>query len=171
MEAGSNERESGVATDNRTITPWITTKSTAKLIDFLSAAFDAQELGRVNNADGSIGHAEVRIGDSKILMFDSPAEWPSFPSFIRLYVSDSDKFYAQAIKAGATSMTKVVTQAWGERGGRVVDPFGNIWWITSRVEDVSPEEMMERSKQQAYIDAMEYAQKSFNPLMAKVINS
>lgn len=157
--------------ENRTITPWITTKSTDQLIAFLSSAFSAQELGRVYNADGSIGHAEVRIGDSKILMFDSPAEWPSFPCFIRLYVGDSDECYAQAIKAGATSMTKVITQAWGERGGRVVDPFGNIWWITSKIEDVSPEEILERSKQQAYIDAMEYAQKSFNPLLTDVRNS
>ena len=157
--------------ENRTITPWITTKSTEKLIAFLASAFNAQELGRVYNADGSIGHAEVRIGDSKILMFDSPDEWPSFPCLIRLYVGDSDEFYAQAIKAGATSMTKVITQAWGERGGRVVDPFGNIWWITSKIEDVSPEEMKERSKQQEYIDAMEYAQKSFNPLLTDVRNS
>ncbi|WP_339847770.1 VOC family protein [Paenibacillus sp. FSL W7-1088] len=158
-------------TENRTITPWITTKSTEKLIAFLVSAFNAQELGRVYNADGSIGHAEVRIGDSKILMFDSPAEWPSFPCFIRLYVDDSDEFYDQAIKAGATSMTKVITQAWGERGGRVVDPFGNIWWITSKIEDVSPEEMVERSKQQKYIDALEYAHKSFNPLLKDVKTS
>lgn len=158
-------------TENRTITPWITTKSTEKLIAFLIAAFHAEELGRVYNVDGSIGHAEVRIGDSKILMFDSPAEWPSFPCFIRLYVDDSDESYAQAIKAGAISMTKVISQAWGERGGRVVDPFGNVWWITSKVEEVSPGEMMERSKQKKYIDAMEYAQKSFNPFLTDVRNS
>ncbi|PQP88670.1 VOC family protein [Paenibacillus sp. AR247] len=156
--------------ENRTITPWITTQSTEKLIAFLTAAFDARELGRVYNADGSIGHAEVGIGDSKILMFDSPAEWPSFPCLIRLYVDNSDEIYAQAIKAGAISMTKVITQAWGERGGRVVDPFGNVWWITSKVEDVSPEKMIERSKQQEYIDAMEYAQKSFNPFLTDARN-
>ncbi|NOV00020.1 VOC family protein [Paenibacillus planticolens] len=158
-------------TDNRTITPWITTKSTEKLISFLIAAFNAEELGRVYNPDGNIGHAEVRIGDSKILMFDSLDEWPAFPCLIRLYVENADELYSQAIKAGAISMTKPTTMAWGERGGRVVDPFGSIWWITSKVEDVSPEEMMERLKQQEYIDAMEYAQKSFNPFMAKVINS
>ncbi|MBJ9992894.1 VOC family protein [Paenibacillus sp. S28] len=155
-------------TVNRTVTPWITTQSTGKLIDFLTNAFDAQELGRVYTPDGTIGHAEVRIGDSKILMFDSAPEWPPFISFIRLYVDDSDAFYARAIKAGAVSMTEPTTMAWGERGGRVVDPFGNIWWITSKAEDVSSEEMIERSQQQAYIDAMEYAQTSFNPLMANV---
>ncbi|MDR0269326.1 hypothetical protein [Paenibacillus sp.] len=76
--------------ENCTITPWITTKSTEKLIAFLIAAFHAQELGRVYNADGSIGHAEVRIGDSKILMFDSPAEWPSFP--FRSSAADAGRF-------------------------------------------------------------------------------
>lgn len=155
-------------TVNRTVTPWITTQSTGKLIDFLIDAFDAQELGRVYTPDGTIGHAEVRIGDSKILMFDAAPEWPPFISLIRLYVDDSDACYAKAIKAGAVSMTEPTTMAWGERGGRVVDPFGNIWWITSKAEEVSPEEMVERSQQQAYIDAMEYAQTSFNPLMASV---
>ncbi|MCC3374251.1 VOC family protein [Cohnella sp. REN36] len=158
---------SNESAENRTVTPWITTKNTEKFIGFLTAAFDAQELGRVYNADGSIGHAEIRIGDSKLLMFDSAQEGPSFPALIRLYMDNCDELYARAIKAGAVSMTKPTTMSWGERGGRVVDPFGNIWWITTKVEDVSPEEMMERSKQQAYIDAMEYAQKSYNPLMAK----
>ncbi|WP_145018112.1 VOC family protein [Paenibacillus sp. Y412MC10] len=155
-------------TVNRTVTPWITTQSTGKLIDFLINAFDAEELGRVYTPDGTIGHAEVRIGDSKILMFDADPKWPPFISLIRLYVDDSDALYAKAIKAGAVSMTEPTTMAWGERGGRVVDPFGNIWWITSKAEEVSPEEMVERSQQQAYIDAMEYAQTSFNPLMANV---
>jgi PhnB protein len=149
-----------------TITPWITTKSTDKLITFLTAAFNAVELGRVLNADGSIGHAEVQIGDSKIMMFDSPADWPSFPSFINLYVDNGDELYEQALKAGAVSMTELTTQSWGDRGGRIIDPFGNVWWITSHIEDVSPEEMERRSKQRQYIDAMEYAQKSFNPFLA-----
>ncbi|MGM1045765.1 MAG: hypothetical protein ACQEXX_06430 [Bacillota bacterium] len=77
------------------------------------ASFDARELGRVYNAEGSIGHAGVRIGDSEILMFDSPAERPPFPSFIRLYIDDNNKFCVQAIKEGAISMTKTTTMAWG----------------------------------------------------------
>lgn len=145
-----------------TITPWITTKDTSKLIVFLTSAFNAKELGRVYNANGSIGHAEVQIGDSKIMMFDSNPEWPEFPCFINLYVDNSEELYEQAIKAGATSMTKMTTQFWGDRGGRVIDPFGNVWWITSHIEDVSPEEMERRSKQKEYIEAMEYAQSSFN---------
>lgn len=145
-----------------TITPWITTKSTDKLIEFLVAAFNAIELGRVHNEDGSIGHAEVQIGDSKIMMFDSRPEWPPFPCFINLYVDDSEALYNQAVKAGATSMTKIVTQSWGDKGGRIIDPFGNVWWLTSHVEDVSLDEMAKRSQQDEYIKAMEYAQSSFN---------
>ena len=129
-----------------TVSIWLTTKSTDKLISFLTEAFNVKELGRVYNADGSIGHAEVQIGDSKILMFDSKPEWPAFPSFIHLYVENRDEIYEQALKAGAKSMTKMTTHFWGDRGGRVIDPFGNIWWIKSHVEDVSAEEMERRAK-------------------------
>lgn len=145
-----------------TITPWITTKDTTKLIAFLVKAFDAIELGVVKNEDGSVGHAEVQIGDSKIMMFDAHPDWPPFPCFINLYVKDSELLYNQALEAGATSMTKVITQAWGDKGGRVIDPFGNVWWITSQVEEVSPTEMEIRMGQEEYINAMEYAQTSFN---------
>jgi PhnB protein len=80
-------------------------------------------------------------------MFDSKPEWPSFPSFINLYVNNGDELYEQAIKAGAISMTKMTTQAWGDRSGRIIDPFGNIWWIISLIEDVDPEEMEKRLNQ------------------------
>jgi len=148
-----------------TVSIWITTKSTDKLIIFLKAAFNAKELGRVYNADGSIGHAEVQIGDSKILMFDLKPEWPAFRSLIHLYVENADEIYEQALKAGAKSMTKLTTQFWGDRGGRVLDPFGNIWWINSHVEDVSEEEMERRAKQEEFIESMDYAQKSFHPFL------
>lgn len=148
-----------------TVSIWLTTKSTDKLIVFLKEAFNAKELGRVYNADGSIGHAEVQIGDSKILMFDSKPEWPAFRSFIHLYVENGDEIYEQALKAGARSMTKLTTHFWGDRGGRVIDPFGNIWWINSHVEDVSAEEMERRAKLKEFIEAMDYAQKSFDPFL------
>ncbi|EGW38810.1 VOC family protein [Desulfosporosinus sp. OT] len=149
-----------------TVSIWLTTKSTNELIIFLKAAFNAKELGRVYNPDGSIGHAEVQIGDSKILMFDSKPEWPAVRSFIHLYVENGDELYEQALKAGAKSMTKMTTHFWGDRGGRVIDPFGNVWWINSHFEDVSAEEMESRSKQKEFIEAMAYAQKSFNPFLS-----
>ena len=148
-----------------TVSIWITTKNTDRLITFLKAAFNAEELGRVFNEDGSIGHAEVQIGDSKILMFDSKPEWPPFRSLIHLYVDNGDELYEQALNAGAKSMTKMTTHFWGDRGGRIIDPFGNIWWINSHVEDVNAEEMETRAKQKEFIEAMDYAQKSFNPFL------
>lgn len=161
----TNYTEQPVLREINTISPWIITKSTEKLIDFLKAAFNAKEELRGYNEDGSIGHAEVQIGNSTILMFDLKPEWPSFPSFIRLYLENGDEVYEQALKAGAVTMTKMTTHYWGDRVGRVLDPFGNIWWIQTHIEDVSPEDMELREKQNEYIEAMEYAQNSFNPLL------
>ncbi len=148
-----------------TVSIWLATKSTDKLIIFLKEAFHAKELGRVYTPDGSIGHAEVQIGDSKILMFDLKPDWPAFRSLIHLYVDNADEMYENALNAGAKSMTRVTTHFWGDRGGRVIDPFGNIWWINSHVEDVSVEEMEKRAKQSEFTEAMDYAQKSFTPFL------
>jgi len=162
----TNYTEQSALREINTVSPWIITKSTEKLIDFLKAAFNAKEEVRgYNEEDGTIGHAEVKIGNSTILMFDLKPEWPSLPSFIRLYVDNGDEVYKQALKAGATSMTKMTTHYWGDRIGRVLDPFGNIWWIQTHIEDVSPEEMELRERQNEYIEAMDYAQKSFNPFL------
>jgi PhnB protein len=152
-----------------TVNSWIVTKNTAKLIEFLKAAFDAQECGRVYNEDGSIGHAEVQIGDSIVLMFDAKQGWPETPSFIYLYLDEGDTFYEQALRAGATSVTGMTTHSWGDRIGRICDPFGNIWWITTHVEDLTTEEIIKRSQQKEYLDAMQYAQQSFNSFMEQKI--
>jgi PhnB protein len=141
-----------------TVTPWIISRDTAKLLDFVKEAFDAEELGRVYNEDGTIGHAETRIGDSVVMMFDAKGEWPETPAFLRLYVEDCDATYQQALKAGATSVTKPTNMPWGDRVGRVSDPLGNLWWIQTRIEDVSPEEEEKRYGQKEYIDAMQYVQ-------------
>ena len=108
-----------------TVTPFVNVKGAAWLIDFMKEAFNAVEMGRVTVEDGSIGHAEVRIGDSVVMMFDSKEEWPETPAFLRLYVEDCDAIYQQALKAGATSVTKPTDMSWGDRVGRVRDPTGN----------------------------------------------
>lgn len=97
------------------------------MLEFLVSAFNAIDLGDSYNTDSSIGHAEVQNGDSKNMMFDSHPDWPVFPCFINLYVDNCEDIYEQAIKAGAASMTKIVTQLWGVRGGRIIDPFRNVW--------------------------------------------
>jgi PhnB protein len=141
-----------------TVTPWIISRDTAKLLDFVKKAFGAAELGRVYNEDGTIGHAEVRIGDSVVMMFDAKEEWPDTPAFLRLYVEDCDAEYQQALKAGATSVTKPTNMPWGDRVCRVSDPLGNLWWIMTRIEDVSSEEEEKRYGQKEYMDAIQYVQ-------------
>jgi PhnB protein len=145
-----------------TVTPWIISRDTAKLLDFVKKAFGAAELARVHNEDGTIGHAEVRISDSVVMMFDAKEEWPDTPSFLRLYIEDGDAVYQQALKAGATSVTEMTNMFWGDRVGRVRDPFGNIWWIQTRIEDVDPEEMARRAQEQTYSAAMRYVQSSLD---------
>jgi PhnB protein len=139
-----------------TVTPWIISPDTARLIDYVTEAFGAQEIDRVLNEDGSIGHAEVRIGDSIVMMFDAKPGWPPTPAFLRLYVEDADAVHRAAVAAGGTSITEVTHLFFGDRVGRVRDPLGNLWWIQSRVEDVTMEEMQERLNDPAFKKAMEY---------------
>jgi PhnB protein len=156
-----------------TVTPWIIVKGASKLIDFLKEAFDGQEMGRVLNEDGkTIGHAEVRIGDSVVMLFDARENWSETPCFLRLYVHDSDRVYEQALKAGAVSVTEMRTHMFGDRVGRVRDPFGNIWWIQTHREDVDANELERRMKewsssgQSVYADAMRYTQETLNQEMS-----
>jgi PhnB protein len=139
-----------------TVTPWIISADTATLLDFVTRAFDAEELGRVVLENGAIGHAEFRIGDSIVMAFDARPEWPDTPAFLRLYVEDGDAVHRQAVEAGATSVTEMTELAFGDRVGRVRDPLGNVWWIQSRIEDLDPEEMGRRASEPKYVDAMNY---------------
>jgi PhnB protein len=139
-----------------TVTPWIISRDTAGVIDYMTQSFGAEELARVVGEDGAIGHAEVRVGDSIVMLFDARPHWPPTPAFLRLYVADADETHRRAVAAGGTSVTEVTHMAWGDRGGRVRDPFGNLWWIQTRIEDVSPEEMERRASDPKFIKAMEY---------------
>jgi PhnB protein len=140
------------------VTPWIIARDSARLIEFLNAAFGAEEIGRVVGEDGSIGHAEVRIGDSMVMMFDAKPHSPDTPEFLRLYVADGDAVFQQALRAGATAVTEMTHLFWGDLVGRVRDPFGNLWWIQTRIENVCPEELEWRASEKQWVDAMEYVQ-------------
>lgn len=144
-----------------TVTPWIISRDTAKLLDFMKQAFGAEELARVYNEDGTIGHAEAKIGDATVMAFDWRGAWET-PCFLRLYVSDGDVAYQQALAAGAASVTEMTNLFWGDRVGRVRDPLGNIWWIQTHREDLDPEEMNRRAGEKKYLDAMQYVQQSFD---------
>lgn len=143
-----------------TVTPWIISADTPQLIDFLAAAFDGTELARLANDDGSISHAEVRIGDAVVMAFDAPPGIDPMPAFIRLYVDDARKGFAKALEAGATEVTKPTLLAFGDRVARVRDPLGNIWWLQQRVEDVSETEMQSRWTDPRWSEPMNYVQHS-----------
>jgi PhnB protein len=145
-----------------TVAPWIVTRDTRKLFEFVTAVFDGVELGLVPLENGSIGHAEIRVGDTVLLAFDQREGWPDQPSLLRVFVPDADATTQAALNAGATLVTPPLTHAFGQRGSRIRDPFGNIWWITAVVEDVAPDVAMRRLSEPAYADAMREAQESLD---------
>ena len=136
-----------------TATPYLVVPGVPKLIDFLKQVFQAQEIERMARPDGTIMHAEVRIGDSVIMMGEPIGENSPMPATIYLYVNDTDAAYRRALQAGATSVMEPANQFYGDRNAGVMDPCGNRWWIATHVEDVAPEEMarraQEKMKQQA----------------------
>ena len=146
-----------------TVTPYLIINGATAALDFYKKAFGATELFRFPMPDGTIGHAEIRIGDSHIMLGDEPEEamanTPDHQPFkspkaigrtsvcICLYVEDVDALARQAVAAGAKELRPVVTQFYGDRSGTYEDPFGHVWTISTHVEDVSPEEMMRRAQQ------------------------
>jgi PhnB protein len=144
------------------VAPWIVTPDTGQLLDFIATAFDGVELARVPLEDGSIGHAEIRVGDTILLAFDRRPDWPAMPSLLRVFVPDADAAMRRAVAAGARVITASATHAFGQRGGRVRDRFGNIWWISAVVEEVAPEVGMRRLAEPRYAEAMRDAQESLD---------
>jgi PhnB protein len=127
-----------------TITPCLTVQGADKLIDFLKQVFAATEIERMPNADGTIKHAEVRIGDSVMMISESRGEWKPMPGAFYVYVNDADAVYNRALQAGAASLMEPVDTFYGNRESGVKDQFGNSWWMATHLEDVSPEEMQRR---------------------------
>jgi len=136
------------------VTPYLIIKGAADAIEFYKKAFGATELFRMAGPDGKIGHAEIKIGDSPIMLSD---EWPEMkyvgpkllggsPVSILLYVNDVDAVFKHAIAAGAKEDKPVEDKFYGDRSGSLTDPFGHIWHVSTHKEDVSPEEMERRSK-------------------------
>ena len=120
------------------VSPYLVVEGAARLIDFLKEAFDAKQLRRFDNPDGSVMHAEVCIDDTVIMIGDAGPDWPSFNSWMHLYVSDVDASYHRALKAGAVSVhePEVKADELDKRGG-IKDPSGNTWWITTQVGELA----------------------------------
>jgi PhnB protein len=137
-----------------TATPYLTIKNAANAIEFYKRAFGATETMRMATPDGKIGHAEIRIGDSPIMLSDefpemgtrSPESLGGSAVMIHLYVEDADALSNQAVQAGAKVLAPVADQFYGDRGGKLADPFGHLWWIATHKEDVPPDEMSKRVK-------------------------
>lgn len=141
----------------QTVTPWlISPGDTAKVIDFVVGVFDATELARVE-VGGVIGHAEVRIGDSVVMMFDQPG-WPRTPTFLRVYVPDDAEVLRRAVARGATVVTRPTELFWGDRVSRFRDPFGNLWWVHQRVAEPTVEDLDRRRDDPEFVRAMAYVQ-------------
>lgn len=126
------------------VTPVLNVQGAAKLIEFLKRAFGAEELLRVPGPGGALMHAEVRIGNSIVMLTDAVREAP-MPTSIFLYVDDADAVYESALEAGATSLAEPADMFWGDRFARVKDAGANVWSIATHVRDVPPEELQERA--------------------------
>jgi PhnB protein len=137
-----------------TVTPYLAVDDAAAAIEYYKKAFGAKERGRMDAPDGRIGHAEIEIGDSLVMLADdfpqfatrSPKELGGTSVSVFMYVEDVDAVVKQAVDAGATVTMEVADQFWGDRFGSVQDPFGHVWSLATHVEDVPPEEMAERAK-------------------------
>jgi PhnB protein len=149
--------------DKGTVTPYVAAKGADRFLDFVEAVFTGEKAARVRNADGTVGHAEIRIGDSIVMAFDSRPEWPPTPAFLSVYVKDSDAVVERALEAGATLVTEVTTSGIvGERGGRVKDPVGNIWWVQTKIEELDEATMLARFADPAELAIMHRVQESFD---------
>jgi uncharacterized glyoxalase superfamily protein PhnB len=131
-----------------TVTPYLVVDGAAPLIDFLKQGFGAEETHRSKRPDGTIMHAQVRIGDSMVMLADATKEHPAAPCSLYLYVKDVDALYARAMKAGATSIMKPENMFYGDRNGGVMGPGGVQWWIGTHVEDLSEAEIEKRAAAQ-----------------------
>lgn len=129
-----------------TVTPYLLVENAAKVIDFMKQAFDGEEIERMTQPDGGIMHAEVKIGDSVVMMGEARGEWKALPCSMYVYVDDTDAVYERALQAGAASVMEPMDQFYGDRNAGVRDPSGNLWWIATHKEDVPPEEMAKRAE-------------------------
>ncbi len=127
-----------------TVTPYIVAQGVPHLIDFLKQTFGGREVERLTRPDGSVVHAEVRIGDSIVMMGESTDDARSMPAMIYLYVQDVDATYDRALKAGAISVREPADQFYGDRTAGVSDRWSNIWYIATHKEDVPSEELQRR---------------------------
>ena len=128
-----------------TVSPYLTVQGARKLLDFIESTF-AGRITELLAPGGNIAHAEVRIGDSVVMVGESADASVPSPAVLYVYVADVDATYRRALASGATTVREPADQFYGDRSGAVKDPCGNTWWIASRVEELSLEEIERRMK-------------------------
>jgi len=139
------------------VTPHLVCAGAAEAIEFYKKAFGAVEVARLPGPGGKLMHAQIRIGDSPVMLMEEMPEWETLgpkalkgsPVGIHLYVEDADALVARAAKAGAKVTMPVSEQFWGDRYGIVLDPYGHRWSVATHVRDVTPKEMTEAMKEMA----------------------
>jgi PhnB protein len=144
-----------IPTNYPRIAPYLCVDGAAAAIDFYTDVFGARERMRIPMPDGTIGHAELEIGDGLIMISDEypdmdvrgPKSIGGTPVTVSLYVEDVDEVYQRALEAGSKSLRAPENQFYGDRAAKLEDPFGHRWGIATHIEDVSPEEMVKRSKE------------------------
>ena len=135
------------------VTPYLCIHGAAAAIDFYKRAFGAKEIMRMPQPDGRVGHAEIQIGDSRVMMADefpemdfrAPQSYGGSPVHLHVYVEDVDTVFKQALAAGGKEVRPVQDQFYGDRLGTVADPFGHVWHLSTHKEDLTPEEIGKRA--------------------------
>jgi PhnB protein len=127
-----------------TIAPNIIVKSVDAAVSFYKQAFGAEEILRLSMPDGKVTHCELKFGDSRVNLGESMEGWPEHSLLAQIFVADSDAVFAQAVQAGAEVLSPMTDMFFGSREGRVLDPFGSTWTISTHTENVTAEEMQRR---------------------------
>lgn len=141
--------------DSHSVTPYLTLSDTARALDFYKRAFGAKEIMRMDGPDGKIGHAEIKIGDSIVMLADEfpemgargPKSLGGSPFSLMIYLENVDARFQQAVSAGAKVVRPVQDQFYGDRSGIVEDPFGHVWNLATHIEDIPPGEMKKRAEE------------------------
>ncbi len=144
--AETKNQVSPIPSGFHSVTPYLIVEGAERLIEFLQQAFGAEEIFRTNQPDGTIGHTELRIGDSIVELAQGNEKWPPRPCSLHLYVPDCDATYRRALAAGATSLMEPEDAFYGDRAAGVADPSGNHWFLATRQEELTRDEMTRRAQ-------------------------
>ena len=129
------------------VTPYLVVEGAADCLAFIRDVFEGDEKMRMATGDGRVGHAEIAIGDSLVMVADAGGEHPPRTAMLHVYVEDCDATFRRGMDAGATAIREPADQFYGDRSAQMRDPFGNEWSLATHVEDVEPEEMERRARE------------------------